>query len=155
MPDIRTKKEFAEMTYSELHRELKKMLGQAKRMTVWFNAVERVNLLPALLAMKEKVAQPGRREPDPNKPNWEDECRSLGITPDIVKKWKQRTQTESDIRHLIGEEPNRPAPRSSDSVNGALAVKHLQDLCKAVLEDDTTKAESMALTLIERYGFGF
>jgi hypothetical protein len=94
-----THKQFKELGYDKLHSELKKMLAQARRMTLWFNAAERRNLLPALFAMKELVAQPGRREPDPSKPNWEDECRLLGITPEVVRQWKSRTAAETDIRH--------------------------------------------------------
>ena len=151
MSAVKTKKEFSEMSYAELHRELKRMLGQAKRMTIWFNAVERVNLLPALMAMKEKVAQPGRREPDPTKPNWEDECRSLGITPEMVRQWKTRTQVETDIRHLLGEEPSKSGRHTPDP--NARAMKHLADICKAVLTGDEMRAEQLAASFAERYGF--
>ena len=51
-----TYEEFADMNYHELHRKLKEMIGQAQRLSVLFNAVERVNLLPALQAMHDKVA---------------------------------------------------------------------------------------------------
>ena len=94
---VLTYKQFADMSYQEQHRTLKEMLGQAQRLSVWFNAVERVNLLPALQAMHDKVPQPGRREPNPDQSTWEQECRSLGIEPEQVRQWKRRTQAYTDI----------------------------------------------------------
>ena len=147
-----TYKEFADMSYHELHQKLKEMIGQAQRLSVLFNAVERVNLLPALQAMHDKVAQPGKRgEPDPKKPTWEEECRSLGITPELVRQWKHRTQTETDIRHLLGDKPNKPGEPAKD--NNAMAAKHLQQLCQLVLNGDEIRAEQFALAVAERYGF--
>jgi hypothetical protein len=52
--------------------------------------------------MHDKVAWPGRRIVDPAKPN----LRSiLGITPDLVRMCRMRTQANTDIRHLLGENP--------------------------------------------------
>lgn len=149
--EVLTYKQFADMSYQELHRTLKEMLGRAQRLSVWFNAVERVNLLPALQAMHDKVAQPGRREPNPGQPTWEQECRSLGITPEQVRRWKRRTQADTDIRHLIGEEPNPPGKRVED--RNAQAAQHLAQLCKLVLDGDEEHAERLAAALAERYGF--
>ena len=155
--DVPTYKQYADMSYQELHRELKHMLGRAQHLSVQFEAVERVNLLPALQAMHDKVAQPGRRgEPNPRTPTWEEECRSLGITPELVRQWRRRIQAEFDIRHLLGEEPNKPGKRVEDK--NALAAKHLQQLCRLVLSDregDDVRAEQLAAALAERYGYGF
>lgn len=150
--EVLTYKQFANMSYRELHRKLKDMLGQAQRLSVWFNAAERLNLLPALQAMHDKVAQPGRRaEANPHTPTWEQECRSLGITPEQVRQWKRRTQADTDIRHLLGEEPNPPGKRVED--RNAQAANHLAQLCKLVLDDDDVHAEQLAAALAERYGF--
>ena len=149
--DVLTYKQFGDMSYRELHRTLKEMLGQAQRLSVWFNAVERVNLLPALKAMHDKVAQPGRRQPNPDQPTWEQECRSLGITPEQVRQWKRRTQADTDIRHLLGEQPNIPGKHIED--RNALAAKHLAQLCKFVLDGNDVPAEQLAAALAERYGF--
>ena len=105
---VPTYKEFAEMTYEQPHRTLKKMLSEAQHLSISIDAVQRLKLLSALQAMRDKVAQPGRRgEPNPNKPSWEDECRMLGISPEVVRQWRRRTQVNDDIRHLLGEEPYR------------------------------------------------
>ena len=146
-----TYQQFADMSYDELLKELKGMLGQARRINVWFSVIERVNLLPALQAMHDKVARPGRRNPDPNKPNWEDICRILGITPDVVRMWRMRTQANTDIRHLLGEQP--PKPKVSQEQMNKEALKHLQQLVTAVLTGDDEQAEAIAAALAERYGF--
>ena len=143
------------MSYEQLLATLKDMLAQAKRVNVWFSAIERVNLLPALQAMHDKVARPGQRidrgERDPAQPNWSDVCRSLGISPDLVRVWRQRTQAHTDIRHLLGEQP--PTPRISPGQRNREAVRHLQVLVTTVLNGDEQQAEAVALALAERYGF--
>jgi hypothetical protein len=151
--DVKTYKQYADMPYLELHNELRRMLQQAQRLSIWFNAEERLNLLPALQAMHDMVAQPGRRTDrrESTDPTWEDECRSLGITPELVRQWKRRTQADTDIRHLLGEEPSRPGERGAAS--NAQAVQHLQAICTAVLRGDDLKAERLAAAFAERYGF--
>jgi hypothetical protein len=145
-------KQFADMSYQGLHRKLKEMIERAQQLSVSINAVARVNLLPALQAMHDKVAQPGRRERNPNQPTWDDECRMLGITPEQVRQWKRRTQTDTDIRHLLGEMPNKPGKgKSEDRI--ALAAKHLEMICKSVLDGDEKRAEQLAMAFAERHGF--
>jgi hypothetical protein len=143
------------MSYEELFQELKRMLARAGRQMVWFNRAERVNLLPALQAMRDKVARPGRRSdlagPNPSQPTWEDVCRMLAISPDLVKKWKRRTQAETDIRYLLGEEPTKP--KKSQEEQNRDAVKHLRLLVTEVLNGSEETADRLALALAERYGF--
>ena len=146
-----TYKEYADMDFEELYQTLKGMFRQAQRLMVWFGSEERLNLLPALQAMHDKVAQPGRRVADPNNPNWEDVCRMLGITPDIVRMWRMRTAANTDIRHLVGEQP--PKPKLSQEQQNREAVRHLARLCRVVLNGDEDEAEHMALRLAEQYGF--
>jgi len=143
--------EFYAMGYAKLHRELLKMISRSRRLMMLFDAGERVNLLPALMAMRDIVAQPGRREIDPSKPNWDDECRILGITPEVVRQWKRRTAAEADIRKLIGEKPAKPGAKD---VSTAQALKHLRSLVEAVVEGDDVTAEKIALACVEIYGFG-
>ena len=148
---VLTYRKFSQMSYEELLEKLKEMLAQAQRLTAWFNAGERLKLLPALQAMHDKVAQPGRRVPDPDKPNWADVCRILGLTPDLIKKWKQRTQTETDIHHLLGEDFRKSAKGKPDDPQAL--KKQLGLLCTAVLNGEEERAEQLAMALSERYGF--
>lgn len=154
--EVLTYKQFADMPYQELHNELKKMIQQAKRLSIWFTAGERFNLLPALQAMHDKVAQPGRRTDlrEAAGPTWDAECQSLGITPELFRQWKRRTQTDTDIQHLLGEKPKEPGMKKQSGEN-AQAVRDLHKLCIAVLENDYDgiKAEEIALAIAERYGF--
>jgi hypothetical protein len=152
---IRTYKEFSEMGFEELLRELKEMLGKAQRINVWFSAIERVELLPGLQALHDKCAQPGRRtdlgKGDPNKPRWDEVCKLLGISPDLIRMWRMRTAANNDIRHLLGEQPAKP--RLSQEQRNREAQRHLMLLCGAVLNGDEEAAEKMALMLAELYGF--
>jgi hypothetical protein len=136
------------MGYAALHRELIRMLKQAQRQVAWFNLDERAKLLPALQAMHNLVAQPGRRIADPDKPNWDDECRLLGISPDLVRKWKQRTAADTDIRVLLGEKP-KPGQKPSASE----ATRHLKALVEAVLGGQDDRAEDLAMVYEEIYQF--
>jgi hypothetical protein len=141
-------KQFQELGYEQLHAELKKMINQAQRMTVWFNQDKQIRLLPALAAMKSLVAQPGRRF-KAGEPDWEEECRLLGISAEQVRQWKHRTASEKDIRHLLGEEPT---PRHPASVAPTVEFHRLMMLTKAIIEGDEIKAEKLAHAFAEEYG---
>jgi len=51
------------------------MIAREQRIITWFNSDAPIKLLPALQAMLDLTAQPGRRIPYPNQLNWNDECR--------------------------------------------------------------------------------
>jgi hypothetical protein len=149
--EVLTYKQYADMTYDELYRILKEKFRQAQRISLWFGELERLGVLVALTAMHDKVAQPGRRIPNPNQPNWEDVCRSLGITPNLVRVWRCRTQANTDIRHLLGEQPAKPGGRQADG--NSQIRHHLAELCREVLYGEDEQAERIAMELVERYGF--
>jgi hypothetical protein len=115
-----------------------------------FNRDKRDQLLPALLAMKEKVAQPGRRFPTEGLPNWEEECKLLGIHPAAVRKWKERTQSEADLRMMLGEQPRPPKERHAPP---SRELHRLQQLVQAVLDGDEDAAEHLAQQFAEEYEF--
>jgi hypothetical protein len=146
-----SKDEFKALGYERLHRKLLSMMKQAQRMMLWFNAAERTNLLPALMAMKELTAQPGRREPDPNRPNWEEECALIGISPDTIRQWKVRTAAEADIKTLVGEE--KTAGGKSDGPTVSQLKRQLALLSQAVITQDDERAEKLATAFAEIYGF--
>ena len=63
-----------------------------------------------------------------------------------VRQWRRRIQAEFDIRHLLGEEPNKGGGKRVEDKN-ALAAEHLQKLCKLVLSDregDDERAQQLA-----------
>jgi hypothetical protein len=151
--EVLTYTQYAAMDYDELLRVLKDKFRQAQRLSLWFNELEKLGVLVALQAMHDKVAQPGRRrdlaEPDPKKPTWEDVCSMLGITPNLVRVWRCRTQANTDIRHLLGEEPPRPGAKQPDS---ASEIRHRAlRLAKAVIRGEETEAAQLAWGIVERY----
>lgn len=144
-----TVKQYVEMGYEALHKELKRLVDHSKRDMVWLNKERAVQLLPALMAMQSMVAQPGRRNPTLGKPDWNEECRLLGITAAQVRQWKHRTAAEMDIRHLLGEDDQEPRTRQ---VPPSLELQKLQMLVRAVLENPDL-GERLALQIAEEYGF--
>jgi hypothetical protein len=138
------------MEYDELHRELKRLLKQAGRVMRWFNEDKRAQLLPALMAMKALVAQPGRRFPREGVPTWEEECKKLGISADLVRKWKQRTGAEHDLRKLLGEDEYTQRKHHETMT---IDQRKLQRLCEAVLNGEQVLAERLAAAYVEEYGF--
>ena len=140
-------------SWVSVHELLITMLAKAQNIIRSFNAGECVYLLPALLAMRDLTAAPGRRKPNGNSiPDWTEESYSLGLNPDVVRQWKCRTAAEYDIRHLLGEEPS--TPKASDAARNAEAVKHLRRLVQAVLNGgDARETEKLAQALAERHGF--
>jgi len=142
--------EYIALGYEKLHSKLKTMIAQANRMATWFNVDKQLRLLPALMAMKSLVAQPGRRFPKEGQPSFEEECRLLGLSAEQVRQWKHRTATETDIRALLGEEGNKPRSRA---IPAPTAEYHkLMMLTKAVLDGDDRKAEKLAQAIAEEYG---
>ena len=146
----RTVEQFKALGYDKLHKELVRMIGQSKRIAVWFDEGERTHLLPALVAMRDLVAQPGRREPDPDKPSWQEECLRLGITPELVRQWKTRTASEQQIRRMLGEEPKVSA-RGAGREDVVKLKRHLEALAQAVLDGQEEKAEALAQAAADEY----
>ena len=141
------------MGYEKLHRVLKSKVAQAQRRSTWFNATERLDLLPALQAMHDLVSQPGKREYDPNKPTWEQECILLGVNAATVRQWKRRTATDTDIRHILGERPPEPKQQRSTDGDNKAALALLERLTKAVLNGEDIEAEHLAAAAAERFQF--
>lgn len=69
----------------------------------------------------------------------------------MVRQWKCRTATETDIRRLVGEEPSQPRRSAQD--RNREAVRTLQRLAQAVLEGKDDDAEHIAQYAAETYGF--
>ena len=122
------------MGYPALHKEVAAMIGQAKRLVTWFGKAERWGLLPALTALQSLTAQPGRRIPVPGVPAWQEECELLGITPEVVRQWRCRTQAEKDIRQMMGELPPRPHRSSPNQLEHY--KQRLKLVVNKILTDD-------------------
>jgi hypothetical protein len=126
-----TVKQYREMGYEALHKELARLVARSNRTIMWLNRERQMQMLPALMAMDALVAAPGRRFPTPGLPNWEDECHLLGLNPATIRQWKKRTGAEADMRAMLGEERE---PRARN-VPPSLELHKLQMLVDAVLND--------------------
>lgn len=133
--------------------EVRRILSQSRRLVIWFKKAEQLDLLPALTALKQLSARPGRRQVDPEKPGWQEVCRSLDISPEMVRQWRLRTQSEHDIRRLLGEIENVPRKKTFDEV--ALDIprfkKAVGRLVQFVLDAEFDEAERAAMDLAELY----
>jgi hypothetical protein len=63
-----TVKQYQEMGYERLHKELKWLVDHSKRDMIWLNKERQMRMLPALMAMKVLVTAPGCRFPTPGLP---------------------------------------------------------------------------------------
>ena len=148
--------EYKEMGRIKLRREVKNMLAQQARIMALFNKHSRAKLLIAMQALHDIAAQPGKREHDPDNPNWEGECELLGITPELFRQWKHRTQSETDMRILAGEQKKlHPKAKLEADTQAELATakRFVEKLSRAVIEGKEEEAERVASAAAEHYGF--
>lgn len=145
------------MGYKALHKLLVEVLARECRVIRWFNKTAQFDLLPALAAMKNLVAKPGGRTDlnplDGETPNWEMECELLGISSAMVRKWKHRTSSETDIRHLVGEVPRTPTRNGDWQGKYLTAMKHLKTIVVLIEEGKFEKAEDTAYAIAEYHQF--
>src|SRR2546425_607942 len=113
---------YSQMSFDQLYKELKSLIAQATRKTIWSNRELQERLLPAFMAMKELTAQPGKRKEDPRHPTFEQVCERLGVAPATIRSWKRRTAAEFDLRQMLGEE-RHPKLKQEDEVLALLKEK--------------------------------
>ena len=132
--------------------EVRRILGQSRRLVIWCKKAEQLDLLPALVALKELSTCPGRREVDPEKPGWQEVCRSLGISAEMVRQWRLRTQSEHDIRTLLGETENVPRKKTLEvPLDVPKFKKAVGRLVQFVLDAEFDEADRAAMDLAELY----
>jgi hypothetical protein len=132
--------EYKEMGYEALHKEVAGMISLAQRLVTWRGRAEHFGLLPALTALQQLTAQPGRRIPIPGVPSWREECELLGITAEVVRQWRSRTQSEKDMRMMLGEQVfKRPKHNPLDA---KLTEQQLYKLVTSILNDEEIDPES-------------
>ncbi len=94
----------------ELVQVLRQSLSGVNARSVRLTQELREHLLPALMALRERYLQPGRREPIPGRPTYYEVLRSLNLKPDTVRKWFQPTASAIAISQLLGERRKRTRP---------------------------------------------
>ena len=115
-----------------LRQSISKLKGGSVRMTQELRGV----LLPALLELRERCMQPGRRTPIPGRPTYYEALRSLGLKPDTVRKWFRPTVSAAAVLELLGErgQGKRP-PRSAVEESAARLLLAAADKIVAALLD--------------------
>lgn len=73
----------------------------------------REHLLPALMVLRERHMQRGRRKPMPGTPTYYEVLASLNLKPDTVRKWFRPTASADAVLQLLGERGQRKRPRRS------------------------------------------
>jgi hypothetical protein len=73
----------------------------------------REHLLPALLVLRERYMQRGRRKPMPGRPTYYEVLASLNLKPDTVRKWFRPTASADAVLQLLGERGRRKRPPHS------------------------------------------
>lgn len=155
--DALTQEEYKALGYEKLFAEIKRMLAQSERQMKWFNVQLHKRILVPLMAMDELTNAQGRRtdiNPNPAKPSYSEVLLLLGLNAARVRKWKQRTAAEKDIRYLVGEKrPVRMRREAAvtdsdfrDAIELALRMSH------AILDGDYIQAETLAERCEEKYG---
>jgi hypothetical protein len=60
-------------------------------------------LLPALMVLRDRHAQPGRRNPVLGFPSWEEYLRCRNLKPDTVRSWFRRSLSANEVAIMLGE----------------------------------------------------
>lgn len=143
---------FLSMGYDGLHKELTRLLDAARETSISFAAMTQLEILPAIEALRELTAQPGRRVPDPSRPSFSDALYSLGLTPEVVRTWRRRTESDREIEERLIGKPKKATGKAAQRANSAAALKHLATLVNAVLNGDEDRAERLAMAINDFYG---
>ena len=140
--------DYEAMSYERLHKLLVRLLDETQEKHVNLSLTRAVLLLPALDAMRRKVANPGKRSDITGEVGgWQDECHLLGLTAEQVRKWRQLSASEDMILEMLGEEKARkkPKPKSKNTLLAMLAVK----MAKAYEAHRTKEVESVVAEILE------
>jgi len=63
----------------------------------------KARLLPLLLVLRDRYAQPGRRVVIPGCPTWTEYLRGRGLKPDTVRSWFRKTRSAEELAQIVGE----------------------------------------------------
>lgn len=96
----------------------------------------REHLLPALMELRKRYMQPGRRRPTPGRPTYYEVLESLNLKPDTVRKWFKPTVSANAVLQLLGERGQRKwPPRSAVEKSAEQLLLAVADKIAAALLD--------------------
>jgi hypothetical protein len=102
---------YRSLTDEELLDALRQAASNLHSASMRLSEEVRLHLLPALLVLRERYMQPGRRQPIPGKPTYYQVLHSLGLKPDTVRKWFKRTAAADDVLELLGSPRRKRSAR--------------------------------------------
>ena len=132
---------YRSLNEDELLQAIRLSMGTVQGGSVRMTQELREHLLPAVMELRERCMQPGRRKPIPGRPTYYEALRSLNLKPDTVRKWFKLTASADAVLQLLGERPKRKRP-SHPAVEESAARQLLTaaDKMAAALLDGNIKA---------------
>jgi DNA-binding transcriptional MerR regulator len=143
---------YRNLGYTRLMAEIERMLAKVRTITLALSESERAELQPALEALHDLTAAPGRRIPDANAPTFQEACDALGLSAATVRAWRRRTLSEAEICQRMGEQP-RKSPKTKQRERDVMALQQLKALVTAIVHGQEDRAERLAFTLQDIYNW--
>jgi len=130
----------------ELLRAIRLSLNTVLEARVRMTQDLREQLLPALIELRERYMQPGRRKPIPGRPTYYEALRFLHLNPDTVRKWFKPTASAHAVLGLLGERPKRKRPSHPRVEESAaqLLLAVADKMAAALLDGNTREAMQRA-----------
>jgi hypothetical protein len=101
---------FRSLSDDELLQALRQSMSKLQSGSFRVTQELRQHLLPALLVLRERHMQPGRRKPILGRPTYYEVLASLNLKPDTVRKWFKQTVSADAVLQLLDERPKRKRP---------------------------------------------
>jgi len=132
---------YCSLNDDELLQAIRLSMGTVQGGSVRMTQELRGPLLPALLELRRRYMQPGRRKPIEGRPSYYEVLASLNLNPDTVRKWFKPTVSANAVLELLGEPRKRERP-SHPRVEESAARQLLTaaDKMAAALLDGNIKA---------------
>jgi hypothetical protein len=144
--ELLTVTQYEALGYDRLMKRIRSQLREAERMGRMVNKAKQVQVLPAITALKNLTAQPGRRITKEGFPTFEESLLLLELNPATVRGWKFRTAAEMDIASLLGEEKKAPVKRSPSSTT---EHRRLITIARLLRNGNIDKALELAERILE------
>lgn len=130
----------------ELLKAIRLSMGTVQGGSVRMTQELREPLLPALLELRRRYMQPGRRKPIPGRPTYYQVLASLNLNPDTVRKWFKPTVSAHAVLELLGEPRTRKRPSHPPVEESAARqlLKAADKMAAALLDGNIKEATRLA-----------
>jgi hypothetical protein len=137
---------YRSLNADELLEALRQSVSKLGSTSVRLTQELREHLLPALLVLRERYMQPGRRKPIPGRPTYYQVLASLNLKPDTVRKWFKQTVSADEVLQLLGERSKRTRPSHPEVEESAaeLLLAAADKMAAKLLDGDIEAATRLA-----------